>query len=591
MRVGVVRYEPHEAIQQVDRAARLLRGARRFPHPCVRPLRRAAPRNAAGPPEDNRAYSVRLGPSGRCRQEVMDPGCCVLRPPPRVKHADGRCLSDKMRGGAVFVYEMLRRERGWDADGARSPDAAEIYRRWCALLEDASVPAAWRRQPHLLTVMLRRAGVELRPDELRRARRRRLARLPPSAASTGPADGDRTDAAVARLLADAGAASPERWLASLDGATLRRALRTSARRWGWTAAVHDRVRRRINAAAAHPSVDPEGTYRSHRRWLPTAYLERHPDLRRMPVEVGLFLRRCATDAADAEHLLLFLRDVVQRRLVRLPGHRDARRAVASVCRRAVWVLGLLWRGGSALRDATADGPRSWRCDWLPVGLDKTGLVERIPLSLGASYARPGAERRRWRTTPTISDPRRVVVGFWRGCVSTGVFEPHIPATACVPDELALDRRLTELALAHPERFRAEAPTLRTEDRPELQPEDVEALRRACRHPRETALLELLATTGVRACAVAMARRGDVWDATRNEVRQRVYLREKNSDVRSLVPCPRLRAALHAWLSEVPCDAEAPLFGTTAARIARTCLRTLSRRAGYRRAWSPHQFRH
>lgn len=488
------------------------------------------------------------------------------------------------RGGAEHIYAALRTEINLDGDTADG-----VLRAWYALMERADVPVAWRRHPHLLAVMLRRAGVTADAAAVRRAHRWRLTRLPAAvrrARGVGP-----VEAALAQMTPPPSTA----WLATCDGPTLADTLRQHARRYGWSAGLHDAVRAHLRRACVALD-DAAGRFQTHRRLLPARLLDRHPTLYEFPVEVGRFMARCVPDPADVDHVLGFVRDVVRRRLLRLPPHRDTGRAVCSVGRRVAWVLSLVWAGAPEPETA-----REWRTRLWPASMTANDLLDRVARGLGALHRR-GRPRWRWRSTPTVTDARRVVCGFLRCCVACGVFEPRICATAAVLGDLALERRLLELETADAERYRARPmEAVRLLDRPELTTSDVDALRRACRTARERAFLALVSTTGVRSCAVALARVEDVWDDAKGEVRQRVFLREKNSDTRSLVPCPALREALRTYVLECLAsssagDAPRLLFpgqrrpGLPSTSAARSMLRTLCRRAGLGRTFSPHQFR-
>lgn len=492
---------------------------------------------------------------------------------------------DRMsRSGADFIYDVLGRELGWTVGADIGPEV--VCARWNKLLEREDVPTAWRRHPHLLATMLRRAGLTITPDTVRWARQQRLARLPPSRKAMRR---NRIDNALENFWELVGSVNVQDWLATSDGTTVADTLRRCARRWGWSRHVHDAVRARIHRMCE--SVGG-GQFHSHRRRLDAELLKRLPMVYQYPVEVGRFLQRCVPDTGDAEHVLGFIGDVTCRRLLRLPSHRDPKRAILSVARRTVWILSLVWAG--AERPAAG-----WRAHVWPAYMDTDELAERVARALGAWHrrARPA---RRWRTTPTVTDARRVMCGFLRCCASTGVFEPRIPATAAVLADVDLERRLVRLQAEDPERYAARPnhAVFRTVERTELTTEDVEALRATCRTAREHAFLALVSTTGVRSCAVAMARVDDVWDAARAEVRQRVCLREKNSDVRALVPSPDLRAALRTYVLERgSVGGDALLFPgrrsdrEPAGSTARSMLRTLCRRAGFTHVFSPHQFRH
>ena len=540
-----------------------------------------------------------------------------------------------MPGTAALACAVLVEE---ELGGRLPPDVAGVVAAWEALVARADLPLAWRRQPGLLVALLRRAGCDparCPPDVLARARRHRLRTLPPppspaTAAAGGGAGAAAwrevarlaggapppparawaaacVDAGGAALCADAGVVAPADvapWLRALDGPAVRRAVRAAARRHGWNATTHDGVRAALLRACGHPDVDPDGRFQGHRHAVAADVLATHPALWAWPVEAARFVGRVAArDAADAAHLVVFLQDVVRRRLVRLPAQRDPARARAALCRRALWVLRLLWDGRPAALRAGGSAA-TWRDDVLPATVDRRGLLERAAWALGHHQRRGGGRRRRARATPSDTDPRRVLCGFWRGCVATGVFEPRIPATAAagVLAPHLLDARLLALEAAEPGRYRAEPPALRLVDRPDPTPADVAALEAACRTARERAYLALLTTTGVRTCAVAWARVGDVWDAARGEVRPQVRLREKNGDVRTLTPVPGLRAALRAYVLEERGDrgggdAAALLFPSRrrprvpAPHVGRALLRTLCRRAGLARVFTPHLFRH
>lgn len=129
-------------------------------------------------------------------------------------------------------------------------------------------------------------------------------------------------------------------------------------------------------------------------------------------------------------------------------------------------------------------------------VDREGLSERAARAIGAVYRRSGP-----------SSARRILCAFLDGCIHTGVFAIDAPL-----DPLAIDRWLLRLATEHPDCYRAYP--VQQQDRRRyrsgLTTEDVKALYAVCRTPRERAFLVLVSTTGIRSCAVAMARVGDVW---------------------------------------------------------------------------------
>lgn len=322
----------------------------------------------------------------------------------------------------------------------------------------------------------------------------------------------------------------------------------------------------------------------------------HPTLWRYPAGVAGRLLRLQREQGgeeeDVDHLLDFLDECTDRRLLRLPPQRDPQRARDALARRFLWVLRLLEAG-------FPPGTR-WRTTIMPRTLDRPGLVRLLAHALVAARGGGGGGH---------TDHRHVLVCFFGTRIRDGVFEPCIPCHAWRLDPVALERAVreeTEAAASQRRRERpstlipaeAAAPRPRQRRR-DLTDADVLALGAACRTVRERAFLALVSTTGLRSCAIGMARVTDVWDERREEVLPRVSLVEKNSEVRTFVPCPRLREALRAYLSgaERPDASRGPhLFpgprwpGRPCLSVARNMLRPLCLRA-HLPPFSPHQFRH
>ena len=275
-------------------------------------------------------------------------------------------------------------EQVCDACGILTETRTEdvVYELWHGIIVNPEIPLRWRRHPRLLQTMLRRSGIE-NPDSrrLQLAHRHRRMRLPPPADApsviTPLSDvwtrGRPLDDYIRRGLHHVAASitegqDPQQWLQTIDGPALSELLRGLSQKHGWSTTVHDGVRAHLwRLAGLH---NPRFVTHSHA--VPVAFLENHPALWDMPVCVAVFLWRLS-DPDDVDHMQIFFTDVVRRRLVRLPAHRDVQRSMTSVCNRALWVLRLL-------RDGWAHDPSAtWRDAILPFGQwDSLSICLRAP---------------------------------------------------------------------------------------------------------------------------------------------------------------------------------------------------------------------
>ena len=208
--------------------------------------------------------------------------------------------------------------------------------------------------------------------------------------------------------------------------------------------------------------------------------------------------------------------------------RDPQRTRESVCKRLMWVMHVL--------EPCAGRPVPWRT-LLPTTINLDALVALLAKALALYHGRP---RHRKGTTPSVNDPRSVLLTFFRTCIADGVFEPTIPTNAHLSGA-ALNQHLLRLEADDADRFRAVPANPVVRHRPEIHAEELDAMVAACRTPRERAYLLLVSTTGLRpgprhhgpggpdrrSCALGMLRVGDVWDADRREVRARIASTEKN----------------------------------------------------------------
>lgn len=309
-------------------------------------------------------------------------------------------------------------------------------------------------------------------------------------------------------------------------------------------------------------------------------------------------RLCTTvpHPEDVRHLLCLIHDVVRRRVLRLSVSRDPIRTKESVCKRLMWVL-------HVLEPCAESRPVPWRT-LLPTTINLDTLVALLAKALAMYHRRP---RHRNGTTPSLNDPRSTLLTFFRTCIADGVFEPTIPNNAHLSGA-ALNQHLLRLEAENADRFRAVPTNPVVRHRPEIHTEELEAMVAACQTPRERAYLLLVSTTGLRpgpsvlrwsrcgSCAIGTLRVGDVWDADRREVRSRIALTEKNSQIRVVHPTEETREALGAYVASLArVDARAFLFhgarrpDRPAPFVPRTILRSICQRAGLP-AFTPHQFR-
>ena len=384
---------------------------------------------------------------------------------------------------------------------------------------------------------------------------------------------------------------PEAW----DGPRLRTALAAARADLGWCPATHNAVRAVLWRYRTHPEVDRDGRFQSHLHAVPAAFLDEHPALWHFPWSLARRLLRLAADPDDVQHLVLFVQDVTNRRLLRLPRHRSAERARASITRRFLWIMRML--------EAGWEPDTTWRHDRLPATLDLPGLLDRLARAVG-HMNRHGARPRRRATTPTVTDPAALLLAFFRTSVRDGVFEPRIPChhSASV-NAIQVARRVQALADAQPDRYASAPPVATRHHPPCITAEDVGRLWAACRTHRERAFLALVSTTGLRACAVGAARVADVWCQDTGRLRECFHFLEKNCEIRTVWPTPELREHLAAYLGaadEHPGVDVTPLLFPSARRprepsatVARGMLQAICMRVrpGPAPRFTPHLFRH
>lgn len=110
-------------------------------------------------------------------------------------------------------------------------------------------------------------------------------------------------------------------LRDCDGPRLRAFLEAARVHLCWTSVTRNAVRAVIHRYKVRPMVDPDGRFQSHLHAVSADFMAEYPPLWAFPWPLARRLSHMA-DPEDVSHLLLFLQDVSNRRLLRLPSHRN-----------------------------------------------------------------------------------------------------------------------------------------------------------------------------------------------------------------------------------------------------------------------------
>lgn len=183
--------------------------------------------------------------------------------------------------------------------------------------------------------------------------------------------------------------------------------------------------------------------------------------------------------------------------------------------------------------------------------------------------------------------------FFRGALRTGALEDD-GGGGRSPDlsRHEVIRRMRRLERERPDVYRAAPRPKPVRTNAPLTLEDAERMLAASAdRPLDRAVLLLLATTGLRAGALADLRVRDVVPPDGVGIAEEATVLEKYSRWRTVPLVPPVRAALAAHLSALGggTDPEAPLFGGSRC-VASTVVRRLGRLGGVPGRRSPHQFR-
>lgn len=326
-------------------------------------------------------------------------------------------------------------------------------------------------------------------------------------------------------------------LSEFDGPRLIHAVRAMVESEGWDYDRCTRTHRVLQLARMHPSLDHDGSFARVFRTVPFACTTAHPHrawVADLPSNLLAFIES-RKDTMDAEHLYGIVACMLQDRLVTNVG-RERSRVVASCAASLLRVVRVIERlePGACLRD------------WLPRTATPSHLVE-VTARMMAFLNRSVAGRSQ-STTHRIRTQAEVVLQHMLLLVRCGVFEPHTPIGATLPMR-RLHARMFYWENTVPERYAATPGPRALASKPELTHETLARLLEVAQTREEVAYLQLSATTGLRAGAVARLRLSAVWDASRNEVAPVICAMEKNSDVRriSTAAFPALREALHAYI--------------------------------------------
>lgn len=398
----------------------------------------------------------------------------------------------------------------------------------------------------------------------------------------------------------------DRWetLATFDGPGLIAAVRTmvdAPHHWDYDRCC--RAHRVLHLARANPLLDGDGSYaRLHHR-VPVSFLavsttinkntlalenpinpnhDMQPSVSRawmaeLPPSLLHFIQTRA-DPAELEHCLGIAACVLRDRLATNAGGRDRVRVVASCAATLLRVFRVI--------DRLESGSACFR-EWLPRTATVTHLTSVTARCM--AFLNRHVAGRSQSTTHRIRTQSEVMLQHMMVLVRCGVFEPQTPVGAVLSIR-QLHAIMFKLENEAPDRYAATPGPRALLSKPELTHDTFIRLCGAARTKAEAAYLQLSATTGLRAGAIARLQLAAVWDKPRSVVASVICASEKNSDVRriSTDAFPTLRAALSDYI----CSNERQAWGggpylfpnrhcaTVPARgFAAVTLRRLCRRAG------------
>ena len=297
-------------------------------------------------------------------------------------------------------------------------------------------------------------------------------------------------------------------------------------------------RRFLTAVRRLPDFDHNGTFESHLRKLPRSVLVENPVLWKYPMHLGTQLMKLVPDTADREHLLLFMHALCEARLAAKPNRQEERiRHNVS----EVFVFPIL----TGL--ANTRGTLSYR-DVLPRTMGRTTLIDVVGRVAGNSYVRLCSKK----VTLTRVDSKDCftrILAFFNSAVLHGLFEASGIARTQLLTGVEVRRRMPILEQELPGLICTRAPPRPIVPKCRLTEEDVQRLLSATESctSRERVVLLLLYTTALRAGAIENMMLNDVWDPSRQQMRDYWIVTEKFSIPRTIRPCGRLSAAMDEYL--------------------------------------------
>ena len=135
--------------------------------------------------------------------------------------------------------------------------------------------------------------------------------------------------------------------------------------------------------------------------------------------------------------------------------------------------------------------------------------------------------------------------LFNGCIRHGLF-PEIGYTQRLCRK-KIQRKMFSLEITNPECFSRDPSGRQQRDRPVPTEADVAKMLNNCVNTREALLLQLLATTGLRAEAISNLTFEHIWDQRKKCARALVRVREKNSTERVIKVSTVLSTAITAFV--------------------------------------------
>ena len=375
-------------------------------------------------------------------------------------------------------------------------------------------------------------------------------------------------------------------LADLDRHGLEALVADTCSTQKWNSTIRRCLTSYLHTAKLHPSVDPQGRYSSHLRYLPLGLMCQYQVLWDFPVSLGRFLLKKCHEGDYVLVLQIAERCCCVEGLISKPARED--RFKRAQVRRLTEVLGWIMRASPGEQLTSTICEKVNCSEDLVQLIGKTVAVQNMHITMKTSHP----------IQPHYSPFDRAIREFQR-FIDTGVFAPVLDASYRITKRLVHDK-IRQFTMEDPRSYRLK-PLTQTVSKTYLQTSDVDQMASVCRDAREVALFALLRAYGLRAEALETTRVDGVYDTVAMRVREIFTFVEKNAKVRRVRVTPSVVKIMSNYIAQIPCAflyADNYLFAHPQRPMDRcrglvgNFMKTLCKRAfnGTRR-FHPHLFRH